>query len=157
MPGPADDLRARVEDAWRQLRDAIDRGGDLGRPTSAGWSRKELLAHLAFWLETVPPFVRGAFRGEEAAFEVEFPSGYRAGDGDWPAADVHNAREAAWARTQTDEAVLARADRAYQELVAFLASVTDAEVEAQAAYFADVDGHLHAHRIGELDGGTSSP
>ena len=152
MTGAADDLRARVDDAWRQLRDAIGSEDQLDETTSAGWSRKEMLAHLAFWLETVPPFVRGAFRGEPAAFQVAFPSGYVAGDGEWPAADVHNSREAAWARTQPADLVLARADRAYTELAEFLRSVTDAEVEANAGYFADVDGHLVAHRKAELAG-----
>ena len=148
--GSAAELRARVEQAWQEFRAAID-GVGLDEVTSAGWSTKEMLAHIAFWMETVPPFVTGAFRGDPSAFEVTFPSGYVPGDdGEWPAADVHNAREAAWARTRSDDTVVARADRAHDRLRAFLETVTDEEADEHAAYFADVDGHLDAHRVGEL-------
>jgi hypothetical protein len=147
----ADDLRAGVDAAWTAFRRAVV-SADLDRVTSAGWRAKEMLAHVAFWLETVPPFVSGAFRGQPEAFSMTFPSGYVAGEGDWPAADVHNAREASWARDQAADAVLARADRAYDELRTFLATVTDEEVAAQAEYFASIGGHLDEHRTDELAG-----
>lgn len=122
----------------------------MGATTSAGWTVKEMLAHIAFWLETVPPFVTGAFRGDVSAFELTFPSGYVAGEGEWPSAAVHNEREAAWARDQTAEAVLARADRAFDQLREFLATVTDEEAAEHSGYFADIGGHLDAHRTEEL-------
>jgi hypothetical protein len=106
-------------------------------------------------METVPPFVSGAFRGDESAFETTFPSGYvPADDGEWPPADVHNAREARWARDQPYEVVLDRAQRAHDRLTEFLATVTDEEADEHAGYFADVDGHLDAHRIEELTAGA---
>lgn len=149
MTGPADEVRIRTDQAWRDFRDALVRV-ELEATTSSGWQTKEMAAHIAFWMETVPPFVSGAFRGDEAAFNLRFPSGYLAGDGDWPAADVHNAREAAWARTQSNDAVIERLDRAYGELRIFLETVTDEEVEAQSAYFAEIADHLDQHRIAEL-------
>ena len=152
--GAADDLRTRVDEAWTSFRGALD-GSDPDATTPAGWSVKEMLAHIAFWMETVPPFVSGAFRGDVSAFETTFPSGYEPGDGEWPAADVHNAREAAWAREQPYDVVLDRADRAHDRLGQFLATVTDEEAATHAAYFADVDGHLDAHRLQELDPGTT--
>ena len=149
--GVADQFRARVDEAWDAFRAALDHA-DLEQPTSVGWRGKEMLAHIAFWMETVPPFVAGAFRGDPAAFQVTFPSGYVAGEGDWPAADVHNAREAAWARQQPTDAVVDRADRAYAQLRSFLTSVTDDEVVAHPDYFTEVHEHLETHRAEELQG-----
>jgi hypothetical protein len=145
----AEDLRAQVHEAWQAFRAELD-GADPDATTSAGWTVKEMLAHVAFWMETVPPFVTGAFRGDESAFETTFPSGYEPGDDDWPSADVHNAREAAWAREQPYELVLTRAEQAHVRLTQFLATVTDEEAEIHAGYFADVGGHLDAHRLEEL-------
>ena len=42
----ADGIRARVEEAWAPFRAAAaDR---LEAPTAAGWTAKEMLAHVAF-------------------------------------------------------------------------------------------------------------
>lgn len=149
MTSPADEVRIRTDQAWRDFRDALTRV-EMEAPTSSGWQTKEMVAHIAFWMETVPPFVTGAFRGDEGAFNVGFPSGYLAGDGDWPVADVHNAREAEWARTQSNDAIMARLHRAYEEFRTFLETVTDEEVEAQAPYFREIADHLDQHRISEL-------
>jgi hypothetical protein len=86
------------------------------------------------------------FRGEMSAFQMTFPSGYVAGDGEWPAALVHNAREAEWARGQPGLTVLARADVAYRGVVEILASVSDEEVGTNGDYFAGISGHLDEHR-----------
>jgi len=58
---------------------------------------------------------------------------------------VHNAREAAWAKVQTADAVLARWDAAHAGAVAALATVTDAEAIEQATYFGEVIGHIDEH------------
>ena len=148
--GTADELRTTIDEAWRAFRAAVDEGG-LEETTPAGWTVKELLAHVAFWLETIPPFVDGAFRGRAAAFDVTFPSGFvPPGDGSWPSADVHNAREAAWAREQTGAAVVQRLDLGYRQLASFLPTITDEEAVAHADYFADIAGHLESHRREEL-------
>lgn len=152
--GTADELRERTAEAWASFRSAMDTVA-LDDPTPAGWTAKEMVAHVAFWLETTPPFVTGAFRGRPEAFELEFPSGYvPADDGSWPAADVHNAREAAWAREQDGASVVARLDAAYAALTEFLESVTDEEATTHAGYFADTPGHLDNHRRTELEGPT---
>jgi hypothetical protein len=149
--GTADELRARTAEAWATFRSAIDERA-LDEATPAGWTAKEMAAHVAFWLETTPPFVTGAFRGRPSAFETTFPSGYAPpDDGTWPAADVHNAREAAWAREQDGPEVLARLDAAYAELASFLGTVTDDEATTHAGYFADIAGHLDNHRRSELE------
>ena len=149
--GTADELRVRTDEAWAAFRSAVD-GHRLDDTTPAGWTVQELLGHVAFWLETVPPFVTGAFRGRPEAFELEFPSGFSPpGDGSWPSADVHNAREAAWAREQDGSTVMSRLDAAHRALVEFLTTVTDDEVAAHAGYFADIPGHLDEHRQNELE------
>lgn len=143
--GAADALRHETGAALEEFTSAAG-AADLDATTSSGWTAKEMVAHVAFWLETTPPFVTGAFRGDESAFNVTFPSGYAAGDGEWPDADIHNAREAAWARDQTSEAVLGRLRAAGAGLRTFLESVTDDEATAQAAYYGDIAGHLRTHR-----------
>lgn len=152
--GTADELRTRTTEAWAAFRAAIDTEA-LDEATPAGWTAKEMVAHVAFWLETTPPFVTGAFRGQPTAFEMTFPSGYAPPeDGSWPNADVHNAREAAWARDQDGATVVARLDTAYAALGEFLETVTDEEATTHAGYFADIPGHLDNHRRTELEAPT---
>lgn len=149
--GAADELRRDIERAATEFGAALE-GQDLEATTPSGWTGKEMVAHVAFWLETTPPFVSGAFRGDESAFAVTFPSGYvPAEDGSWPAADVHNAREAEWARTQDPDAVLQRLRDAQRRLTDFLATVSDEEATQQADYYRDIAGHLDSHRATELD------
>lgn len=144
--GAARDLRDDIETAATAFVTALE-GRDLEVPTSPGWTLQEMVAHVAFWLETTPPFVSGAFRGDPSAFEVTFPSGFvPPADGSWPSADVHNAREAAWAREQTSEVVWQRLREAQRRLDQFLITVTDEEAVAHAGYYRDISGHLDAHR-----------
>lgn len=138
-------MRRSTADAAVAFR-ALVTGADLDAPVADGWSAKEMVAHVAFWLETTAPFVTGTWRGDPSAFDHAFPSGFTAAtDGSWPEADVHNAREAAWAREQSDFAVLDRLDAAIVALAAFLETVTDEEAAAQAQYYADIAFHLRAH------------
>ena len=140
----ADGVRARVEAAWAPFRAAVaDR---LDEPTGAGWTAKEMLAHVAFWDEAVVPVVATMFRGEE------LPAGWSFGSGDlgladdvWPAPDVHNAREAAWARARSPAEVLDRADRAHAGLVALIETLSDDEVAAHLDYFEDFGSHYREH------------
>ena len=145
------ELRAEIANAAVRFVTALEQRG-LESTTTAGWTAKEMAAHVAFWLETVPPFVSGAFRGDVTAFDVTFPSGYTApDDGSWPAADVHNAREAAWAREQTSETVMQRLQDALRSLEAFLLTVTDSEAAERAEYYRDIGLHLVDHTNELLD------
>lgn len=139
-------LVQQVEEAYRPFRDAVARA-DLDAPTSAGWTAKEMVAHVAFWKEASVGVVRNLFRGEPAA-AVAFGSGYEPGE-TWPAADEHNAREAAWARTQTAAAVVERLDRAHRLQCETLAIVTDDERAAHAGWF-DVLGDHEREHLAEL-------
>ena len=140
----AEGIRARVEAAWAPFRAAVpDR---LDEPTAAGWTAKEMLAHVAFWDEAVVPVVVTMFRGEGLPAGWSFGSGdLGLADGDWPVRDVHNAREAAWARNRTPTEVLERADRAHAGLVALIGSLGDDEVAAHPEYFEDLGSHYLEH------------
>lgn len=143
---------AQLDGAWTAFRSALD-PATLAATTPSGWTVQGMVGHVAFWLETVPPFVTGAFRGDPSAFQFTFPSGYVAGDGDWPSADEHNRREAAWAAEQPPEAVLRRLDEAFTRTRAYVAdTVTPEELEAQARYFQEVLDHLDGHRTTDLAG-----
>jgi hypothetical protein len=142
--GAAADLRERMRRSWDAFRARVDRV-DPDRVVAGGWTVKEMLGHAAFWLETVPPFVTGMWRGDPSAFDFTFPSGYRPEE-PWPRADVHNAREAAWTRGRSLAEVRERLDTAAARIMSFLETVTDEEVTAHAAYFAEAHDHLDEHR-----------
>lgn len=145
----ASDVCHRVEVAWAPFRAAVEARRDLlDEVTSAGWTAKEMLAHVAFWDEAVIPVVATVFRGDE------LPTGWAFGSGDlglpegqWPPADVHNAREAAWARRRSASEVVDRADGAHTQLMAVLRTVTDQEVSDHPGYFGDLGTHYEEHLV----------
>ncbi len=63
---PTNELVEAVEATWKQFREAIVRLGPeaLERPTPAGWTVKEMLAHMAFWEEATEPVIVAMFRGQ---------------------------------------------------------------------------------------------
>jgi hypothetical protein len=135
-------VRERIED--------LERGWDRYWPFIQGLSAeqmayrlaegrtvKEVLAHIAFWEEAAVGFVRTAIRGENIP-EQEWYGGTDLGvkeSDPWPRADVHNAREADWARGQTDEAVLERMKMARNRLIHFLEGVSVEEAEGPVGEF----------------------
>lgn len=151
-------LVEEIEAAYVPFREAVARlgAGGLERPTPSGWTAKEMVAHVAFWQEAVRPVVTTMLRdGSPPEGGFSFGSGYVPA-GDWPGADVHNAREAAWAREQPADVVLDRLDRAHADLLAVAASVTDDERLAHASYFAGVVDHFREH-LAELEGQEPPP
>jgi hypothetical protein len=102
-----------------------------------GRTVKEVLAHIAFWEEAAVGFVRTVIRGENIP-EGEWYGGsdlmLKEGD-PWPRADVHNAREAKWAQSQSNEAVLKRMERARTQLIELLQTVTPEEAEGLVGEF----------------------
>lgn len=158
MADGTDAILEMVEAAWRPLREAAGRLTErLESTTSAGWTAKEMLAHVAFWDEAVVGVVVGMFRHQPRPEGWTFGSGYLPAQGEgWPTADVHNAREAAWARTRTEADVLARLDRSHGQLLDLLATVTDREVVDHAGYFRRLPSHYIEHQP-ELEGLEASP
>lgn len=140
----------RVESAWKPFRAAVDQVGvdGLGQPTEAGWTAKEMLGHVAFWLEAFEYVLEAMLRGGETRPGYGFGSGYwPSDDEDWPHFDVHNAREAAWAREQPPEVVLARLDAARDRHRELLESLTEAELanEDFTGLIGREAGHLEEH------------
>jgi hypothetical protein len=92
------------------------------------------------------PVVVTMFRGDAMPAGWSFGSGdLGLAEGDWPAADVHNAREAAWARGHSAPEVLDRCDRAHAELVTLLGTLTDEEVAEHEEYFRPLGAHDEHH------------
>lgn len=147
-----------IESGWRRLREAVERLGRRGMEatTPAGWTAKEMVAHVAFWEETVNPVVNGMYRGKEVAIQEWYGGDdlALAPDEPWPIADVHNAREAAWARSRSAEEVLARWDRAHERLLAVVTSITEEEARRDE-YFGKIGAATYDHyaeHLSELEG-----
>lgn len=150
------ELIEQVEEGWLHLRGLAERVGmeGLSRPTSVGWSAKEMLAHVAFWEESIIPAVYAMFRHQP------MPPGWRFGSGDlglaegeWPEPDVHNAREAAWARDKAPDEVLARWDRAHAWVLSVIGTLTEDELRQEAfreRIASETYEHYRAHQA-ELD------
>jgi hypothetical protein len=127
--------------------------------TAAGWTVKEMVAHVAFWEETVDPVVNGMFRGKEVPLEDWYGGDHLAvAPGEpWPIADVHNAREAAWARARPAEEVLGRWDRAHERLLAVVSTITEDEA-GREEYIGKIGAATYDHyaeHLFELEGGDS--
>lgn len=153
MLSRAETILESVEVAWRPMRQAASRLGEerLEGRTSAGWTAKEMLAHVAFWDEAVTGVVVGMFRHAPLPEGWTFGSGYLPADGEaWAPADVHNAREAAWARARGASEVLARLDRAHGQLLALLSTVTEQEGSDHGDYFDRLPLHYVEH-VPELE------
>lgn len=126
-------LLARVDAAWKPFRRAVaDLEPDqLASSADSGWSIKEMLAHIAFWEETVLnrlPLLLGRQAPDLAD--------WYGGEGldlseDWPHYDVHNRREASWANGHTIERVLSRLDTAHARLTSLLSTLSDEQVATQ--------------------------
>jgi hypothetical protein len=149
------DLVQQEHLSWSSFRDAVDRltPALFESPTTAGWTAKEMIGHLAFWCEAAEGVVVAMFRGEPLRADFAFGSGYIPDPhAPWPHVDVHNAREAAWARPRPASEVLARLDGAHAQLVEVLESLRPDEVtdERYRTYVRDVATEFDAHRI-ELD------
>ena len=140
-----------VEEGWSPFRAAVARLAldQLDHVTPAGWTVKEMLAHIAFWEETVKPVFVGLFRGEaDESFE-----GWYGGDDlgltrddPWPVSDVHNDREAAWARGRPSAEVVARLERAHRQLVEVVGSLLRRGGGGRAVHGEDRQRHVASLR-----------
>jgi hypothetical protein len=147
-----------VEEVWAPFRAEVARlarGDQLERVTPAGWTIKEMMAHIAFWEETVKPVFVGWFRGEpDSSFEGWY-GGEDLGltrDDPWPVSDVHNAREAASARARPSAEVVARLEPAHRQVVEVVESLTEEEAD-NARYtekIADAMWRHYAEHLREL-------
>lgn len=125
------DLAEQFDAAWLRFRAAVDGLSDaqMESPTRVGWTAKEMIGHLGFWLEATEGVIVGLFRGERLRDDFAFTSGYVPEPGaPWPTADVHNAREASWARTRSAAQVIARLDAGHAVFRLLLESLSADEL-----------------------------
>jgi hypothetical protein len=156
MSGPSSvaELLERVEAACRPLREAVAgfRLADFDRRTRAGWTVKEMLAHVAFWEETAEPLLAG-FRGHpdielEAWYHGDLEAYARDVRSDWPPAMVHNAREAAWARPRGPSEVVARWDAAHRRVLELIDGLSEDDLRDErivAKLLACCSNHYQEH------------
>lgn len=138
----------QVQQGWEPVREAVDAiaPDGLERPTSSGWTARECIAHIAFWDEAAWGFITLTYFNEPLPEGWAFGSGWLPGDEPWPHFQVHNTREAAWARGQSDEAVLARLEAGHEQLLTILPRLTDELVTNNRAHLDEVVRHYHNHR-----------
>lgn len=139
-------LRAQIEEGWRQFRGAVGSlsAEQFDQATASGWTVKQMLAHVAFWEETVLNRVPVLLGREEPPVEDWYGGADLGVAGDWPHFDVHNAREAAWAVGQPAERILGRLDRAHARVTALAAGLDD-EQAANAEIWEKVTGETCGH------------
>lgn len=146
--GPLDGQLTLIELGWRRLRKAVELldDGRMEATTSAGWTVKEMVAHVSFWEEALYPIINAMYRRKEVV-----PEEWYGGDdlaltpgGPWPSADVHNAREAAWARAKSAQDVMARWDRAHELLLSVLMTISDDEARSDE-YLARIGALTYDH------------
>lgn len=146
------ELARMLADAGTRFRKELERLGPegLNGRTPAGWTAKEMLGHMGFWMEACEPVVESMFRGKDLPEGWAFGSGYMHGedDGPWPRADVHNTREAEWARDRAIAEVIDRLDRAHAKALELARSLSDGELRDDRfrEHFHGKAGHYDEHR-----------
>ncbi len=159
-PGTSRELLVAVDDGWRAFRDAVRGIGRarLGDATGAGWTYRDLLAHVAAWEDLTARRLRvfladgrTPWPGDEAALGLP---GFRD-------VDEFNARVVASHRLVGAEALLDEIDTAHRALRAELERLSDEQVHrnddwAIAIVAGNTYGHYaeHAAEIG-IGGSTS--
>ena len=101
VPKRPAEILEKIREGWRPFRRAVSRVGliPLSGTTSAGWTRKALLSHLALWMEFLPQ---------------EIPNRLEGRSGTMPNFDAENARESAASAKRSAHDVVARLDDAYK-------------------------------------------
>ena len=148
MGQAADRAQGQLESAWRPFEHAVQSlaGPGWARTTEAGWTVKEMLAHVAFWDEAAVPVITFMLRGQEIPKQDWFGSGFQPPeDRDWPPDYEHNAREAAWGREHSPEEVLTRLLGAHHAAVEAVAGISDEEAPQYASYLEDQANHYREH------------
>ncbi|HEY6959172.1 MAG TPA: maleylpyruvate isomerase N-terminal domain-containing protein, partial [Candidatus Limnocylindria bacterium] len=129
-------LAQRMDDGWRSLRRVVTRAGllPLVRTTSAGWTGKAMLSHLAYWMETVPD---------------ELPRRIAGGAPTPHKIDDENGRTAALASEHSAHEVVARLETAYEGALAVVKALPPgADLPFMAVRFvaAETYGHFGKHQ-----------
>jgi mycothiol maleylpyruvate isomerase-like protein len=128
-PATSKELLAHVDDGWRRFREAVRGVGRtrIGEPTGAGWTYRDLLAHVAAWHDLTTRRLRtfretGAFPGPGDELALGLPA--------FRDADDFNARVMASHRLVGAEALVDELDTAFRSLRSELAKLTDEQIHA---------------------------
>jgi hypothetical protein len=98
----------------------------------------------------VPPFINGFYRKRGWGDRETWHGGDAFDDSKgWPEADVHNAREAAWARRHATDQVLNRLDSAHARVVELVDTLTPDEL-ADERYRQYIAGNTFDHYVEHL-------
>lgn len=135
VPKRPAEILEKLREGWRPFRRALARVGlrPLSEKTSAGWTQKALLSHLAYWLEYLPK---------------EIPNRLEGRSGPMPNPDAENAREAAASADRSAHDVVARLDDAYKAMFKMVSGLPeDRGVPFQALRLlaAESYGHFNMH------------
>lgn len=135
VPKKPAEIVEKIREGWRPFRRALGRVGllPLSGTTSAGWTYKALLSHLAYWMEFLPQ---------------ELPTRLEGRSGSMPNVDAENARETAASVERSAHDVVARLDAAYQatfKMVSGLPADRDVNVMALRLLAAETYGHVAGH------------
>lgn len=119
IPATTEQLLARVEAGWRPFRAAVRNLGraGVGGPTGAGWTYRDLIAHVAAWEDLTARRLR-AFR----------ESGDRTRPAEASDVDVFNARVVESHRLVGGEALFDELDTAHRRLVEEIGRLTQEQV-----------------------------
>ncbi len=135
------ELLERMREGWRPFRRALSRVGlrPLGDKTTAGWTAKALLSHLAFWLE---------------ALEEALPERLAGRRGRIRNVQAENDREAAAADARPAHEVVKRLDDAYKTVVGIVEALPpDEDVPFMAIRLIAGESYGHfAEHFPEIEG-----
>lgn len=140
VPKRPKDLVERMREGWRPFRRALGRVGlsRLGETTSAGWTGKALLSHLAYWLESLDRSLPYRLKGER---------------GPIPNVQAENDREKAAADARPAHEVVKRLDDAYRKVFEMTSALpSDEEVHFMAVRLIAGESYGHfAEHLAELE------
>jgi hypothetical protein len=147
-----DEEISRLHQGWSRYWPLIEslNENQLNRRLPEGRTVRQVLAHIAFWEEAAVGFVRMIIRGEEIPLQEWYGGSSLVYNKDepWPAADVHNAREAQWATGKPGLVILARMQAARTQLLNLLNTVTPEEAAGAVGDYFKVESraeHFEEH------------
>ncbi len=120
------DLAEQFDATWRRFRAAVDDLGEaqMESPTVSAGRRRRCSGTSASGSRRPRESSSGYSGGEPLRDDFAFGSGYVPDpDAPWPTADVHNAREASWARSRSAAEVVARLDAGHAVFTSLLESL----------------------------------
>lgn len=135
VPKRPAEIIEKLREGWRPFRRAVSRVGltPLSGKTSAGWTRKALLSHLAYWMEFLPQELPSRLEGRiRTMFNF----------------DTENARETAASAECSAHDVVTRLDDAYKATFKFVSGLPadrDVSFLALRLLAAQTYGHFNMH------------